>query len=274
MTRLVFWTSLGALATGRTRATHSPLRSLRRLRAAAGSGPGAAATNGAAGGAPATDALAGAEPLPRVSLIVAAYNEEAVIADKVADALALDWPRDRLELIVAVDGGEPGADTTAELARAAGADRVLELPAAARSAPRTPRCERPRATSSPSPTRTRAGPRRVGTAHRRVRRPGGGLRVRAGVVRQRGRHEPGGAVLALRAVAARPRVGARLGDGGQRGDLRRPAGGLHRGRSVMGHDLSFPSTSSSAAGGRSRSRRGRRRRWCPRSRASGGASGG
>jgi hypothetical protein len=66
---------------------------------------------------------------PSVSLIVAAYNEEAVIAAKVANALALDWPRDRLELIVAVDGGaEPGADATAERARAAGADLVLALP--------------------------------------------------------------------------------------------------------------------------------------------------
>ena len=65
---------------------------------------------------------------PRVSLIVAAYNEEAVIADKVRNALALDWPRDRLEVIVAVDGGaEEGADRTAELASAAGADTVLEL---------------------------------------------------------------------------------------------------------------------------------------------------
>src|SRR6187200_163366 len=105
MTRLVFWTSLGALAW--THAGYAlALALLRRLRGAAGAGPGAAGPNGA----PATDALAGAEPLPRVSLIVAAYNEEAVIADKVADALALDWPRDRLELIVAVDGGgEPSA---------------------------------------------------------------------------------------------------------------------------------------------------------------------
>jgi hypothetical protein len=66
---------------------------------------------------------------PAVSLIVAAYNEEGVIAAKVANALALDWPRDRLEIVVAVDGGaEPGADATAARARAAGADRVLELP--------------------------------------------------------------------------------------------------------------------------------------------------
>jgi hypothetical protein len=66
---------------------------------------------------------------PRVSLIVAAYREESVIAAKVANALALDWPRDRLQVIVAVDGGaEPDADATAERARAAGADLVLELP--------------------------------------------------------------------------------------------------------------------------------------------------
>ena len=66
---------------------------------------------------------------PRVSLIVAAYREESVIAEKVANALALDWPRDRLQVVVAVDGGaEPGADATAERARAAGADLVLALP--------------------------------------------------------------------------------------------------------------------------------------------------
>jgi cellulose synthase/poly-beta-1,6-N-acetylglucosamine synthase-like glycosyltransferase len=62
---------------------------------------------------------------PRVSLIVAAYDEEEVIAAKIANALALDYPRDRLELIVASDGSY---DATAERARAAGADLVLELP--------------------------------------------------------------------------------------------------------------------------------------------------
>jgi cellulose synthase/poly-beta-1,6-N-acetylglucosamine synthase-like glycosyltransferase len=65
------------------------------------------------------------EEPPRVSLIVAAYDEEEVIAAKLANALALDYPRGRLELIVASDGS---ADATAERARAAGADLVLELP--------------------------------------------------------------------------------------------------------------------------------------------------
>jgi Glycosyltransferase like family 2 len=74
-------------------------------------------------------APAGEIGTPTVSLIIAAYNEEPVIADKVANALALDWPRDRLEVVVAVDGGaEPGGDATAARAREAGADLVLELP--------------------------------------------------------------------------------------------------------------------------------------------------
>jgi cellulose synthase/poly-beta-1,6-N-acetylglucosamine synthase-like glycosyltransferase len=66
-----------------------------------------------------------AEELPPVSLIVAAYNEEAVIDGKVRNALELDYPRDRLELIVASDGS---TDQTVELAKRAGADLVLDLP--------------------------------------------------------------------------------------------------------------------------------------------------
>jgi cellulose synthase/poly-beta-1,6-N-acetylglucosamine synthase-like glycosyltransferase len=63
--------------------------------------------------------------LPAVSLIVPAYDEEDVIAAKVANALALDYPRERLQVIVVSDGS---SDATAERARAAGADLVLELP--------------------------------------------------------------------------------------------------------------------------------------------------
>jgi cellulose synthase/poly-beta-1,6-N-acetylglucosamine synthase-like glycosyltransferase len=62
---------------------------------------------------------------PDVSLVVAAHREADVIAAKVADALALDWPRERLEVIVACDGSP---DDTPARARAAGADVVLELP--------------------------------------------------------------------------------------------------------------------------------------------------
>src|SRR4051812_16253250 len=70
-------------------------------------------------GSPAT-APAG-DVTPSVSLIVPAYREEAVIAAKVANARALDYPE--LEVIVAVDGGDRA---TVEGAR--GADKVLALP--------------------------------------------------------------------------------------------------------------------------------------------------
>jgi glycosyltransferase involved in cell wall biosynthesis len=63
--------------------------------------------------------------LPSVSVIVPAYAEETVIETRVANLLALDYPRDRLELIVACDGSP---DRTAERARAAGADVVLQVP--------------------------------------------------------------------------------------------------------------------------------------------------
>jgi cellulose synthase/poly-beta-1,6-N-acetylglucosamine synthase-like glycosyltransferase len=62
-----------------------------------------------------------------VSLIIAAYDEEAVIARKVRNALALDYPRELLEIIVASDGS---SDRTVAEARAAGADLVLDLPRA------------------------------------------------------------------------------------------------------------------------------------------------
>jgi cellulose synthase/poly-beta-1,6-N-acetylglucosamine synthase-like glycosyltransferase len=80
---------------------------------------------------PEAAATAEGKSLPHVSLIVPAYDEEAVIAAKVANALALDYPRERLQIVVASDGS---ADATAERARAAGADLVLELPPAGKVA--------------------------------------------------------------------------------------------------------------------------------------------
>jgi cellulose synthase/poly-beta-1,6-N-acetylglucosamine synthase-like glycosyltransferase len=81
--------------------------------------------------APASEAVRGPEertanpPNREASLIVAAHDEEGVIGAKVRNALALDYPRELLEVIVACDGC---SDATAERAREAGADLVLELP--------------------------------------------------------------------------------------------------------------------------------------------------
>jgi cellulose synthase/poly-beta-1,6-N-acetylglucosamine synthase-like glycosyltransferase len=52
--------------------------------------------------------------LPRLSLLIAAYNEEAEIEARVRNALAMDYPRDRLEIVVASDGS---TDRTAEIVR-------------------------------------------------------------------------------------------------------------------------------------------------------------
>lgn len=47
---------------------------------------------------------------PKMSLIIAAYNEEASIADRLDNALALDYPEDALEIIVASDGSNDNTD--------------------------------------------------------------------------------------------------------------------------------------------------------------------
>ena len=72
--------------------------------------------------APAQQIPAGEEPF--VTLVIAAHREQSVIAARVANARQLDWPADRLEVIVACDGSP---DDTAAEARSAGADLVLEL---------------------------------------------------------------------------------------------------------------------------------------------------
>ena len=59
--------------------------------------------------------------LPTVTLIIAAHHEASVIAAKVANARGLDYPGDRLEVIVAADGC---TDDTVARATEAGADAV------------------------------------------------------------------------------------------------------------------------------------------------------
>ena len=64
---------------------------------------------------------------PTLSVIIAAHNEEAELPSKLANVLAVDYPSDRLEVIVASDGS---TDRTVELARSVAGDRatVLDLP--------------------------------------------------------------------------------------------------------------------------------------------------
>lgn len=60
---------------------------------------------------------------PRVALIVAAHDEEAVVAARLENALALDYPSDRLEVVLALDGS---TDATAAIAGGYERVRVLE----------------------------------------------------------------------------------------------------------------------------------------------------
>lgn len=43
---------------------------------------------------------------PAVTLLIAAYNEQAVVAGKLDNSLACDYPADRLQIIVAADGSD------------------------------------------------------------------------------------------------------------------------------------------------------------------------
>jgi glycosyltransferase involved in cell wall biosynthesis len=51
-----------------------------------------------------------ADQTPSVALVVSAHDEEAVIRRRVENALALDYPEERLEIVVASDGSSDGTD--------------------------------------------------------------------------------------------------------------------------------------------------------------------
>ncbi len=61
--------------------------------------------------------------LPSVTLLIAAYNEERVIAAKLQNSLALDYPPERLQILVAADGSD---DRTVEIVKSY-AGRGVEL---------------------------------------------------------------------------------------------------------------------------------------------------
>jgi cellulose synthase/poly-beta-1,6-N-acetylglucosamine synthase-like glycosyltransferase len=71
---------------------------------------------------PAPPVVSDAE-LPPATLLIAAYNEEAVIGDRVANALLSDYPRDKFRIVVASDGS---ADRTPQIV-AGFADRGVRL---------------------------------------------------------------------------------------------------------------------------------------------------
>ena len=69
---------------------------------------------------------------PRVTVLIAAHDEAAVIAGRIENCLALDYPRDRLDIVVASDGSTDGTiDIARRYGGRGGADfpvRVLAYP--------------------------------------------------------------------------------------------------------------------------------------------------
>lgn len=50
------------------------------------------------------------QALPSVSVVIAAYNEAAIIGARIENVLALDYPHDKLELLIVTDGCTDGTD--------------------------------------------------------------------------------------------------------------------------------------------------------------------
>jgi biofilm PGA synthesis N-glycosyltransferase PgaC len=58
--------------------------------------------------------IANSEDLPEVTFLIAAYNEEHYIEDKIKNTLSLDYPADKLSVLVVTDGS---SDRTPELVK-------------------------------------------------------------------------------------------------------------------------------------------------------------
>lgn len=71
-----------------------------------------------------------APDLPSVTLVIAAHDEERVIGERLDNALALDYPADRLEVVVSLDGSTDG---TRAIAQQRGV-RILDNPRAGKTA--------------------------------------------------------------------------------------------------------------------------------------------
>src|SRR5262245_3923155 len=58
--------------------------------------------------------LAPESTLPRISLLVSAHNEAGIIGSRIENALTADYPKEKLEIVIATDGC---SDDTADTAR-------------------------------------------------------------------------------------------------------------------------------------------------------------
>ena len=123
---------------------------------------------------------------PSVTVIIPAYNEETVIERRLENLLELDYPPEKLEIVVASDAS---SDRTNEIVAAVAAReprvRLLECPRGGKVAAQD------RAVRQATSRRRRLlrrqrdlGARRAPAARREPRRPRGRLRLRAAAARR------------------------------------------------------------------------------------------
>lgn len=72
-------------------------------------------------------------PPPSVSVIIAAYNEEKVIGGKLDNTLSVDYPKDRIEVVLASDGSTDKTNTIVQNYEGSGV-RLLSLPRVGKAA--------------------------------------------------------------------------------------------------------------------------------------------
>jgi cellulose synthase/poly-beta-1,6-N-acetylglucosamine synthase-like glycosyltransferase len=64
---------------------------------------------------------------PTVSIVIAAYNEAKTIAEKLDNLVSLDYPKDKIEVVIASDGSKDGTETIVERYKDRGV-KILALP--------------------------------------------------------------------------------------------------------------------------------------------------
>ena len=181
-----------------------------------------------------------ADVTPSVTVIIPAHDEEDVIAARLDNLLALDYPHEQLEIVVASDASTDGTDAIVS-SYAARDPRIRLLAAPARRQARRPEPRRRREHARRRRVLGRElemGARRTEQARPQSRRRGRVVRLREAPPRAPGRHEPRGRLLALRALAARERVtlGSITGGNGAIYAVRRTDYVSHR----FGQDLGLP----------------------------------
>ncbi len=171
---------------------------------------------------------------PSVTVVVAAHDEEDVIGRRIENLLALDYPPDRLEVVVASDDSGDGTDRAVEAVAERDAAGALGTAPARGEDSRAGRRRR-RVDQRDRRLLGRQldlGAGRSSQARPQLRRRRRRLRLRPARARAAGRREPRAPVLALRALGAGERVRAGRHHCRKRRHLRRAPGGLPQERST------------------------------------------